>query len=139
MFSIFLRSSICSVTKESLNSGLGLIAVDHNTAGRSALENLAANVNWQSLEKFRAASWTAWRIQVKCNIGSNATFSFPCLLWKKISSFLPLILTSPGPMISSLLSWRDSSEHHDATRHTDFNSRSYDLMVFRAQNKKICA
>lgn len=51
MFSIFLRYSICSVTKENLNSGLGLIAVDHNTAGRSALENLAANhVNWRSLE-----------------------------------------------------------------------------------------
>lgn len=29
MFSIFLRFSICTVTKESHNGGLGLIAVDY--------------------------------------------------------------------------------------------------------------
>lgn len=54
MFSIFLWFNICSVTKESHNSGLGLIADDHNTAGRSGPENLAESCElakvWRRVE-----------------------------------------------------------------------------------------
>lgn len=96
-FSIFLGFCICSITNESCSGGLGLIAVDykHSREARTrkpGCESCELAKVWRSLEPLYI-SWTVCKLKIKCNIGSDGTFPFPCLYSGK-ESVLCLLLVS---------------------------------------------
>lgn len=139
-FSIFLGFCICSITNESRSGGLGLIAVDYKhsreaSTRKPGCESCELAKVWRSLEPLYI-SWTVCKLKIKCNIGSDGTFPFPCLYSGKESVLcLLLVFTTTQTVISFPLSWRDSSKHWHAAR-TDRSGRGYNIMIFRVQDKK---
>lgn len=138
----FYRFSICSVTKESHNGRLGLIAVDYTNSRGVRRRVSVCEWLWigKGLKEFRAA--VAF-LELSGDSRSNAALDLmphsPFLIYalERSQCFAySSDFTSTEPVISSPLSWRDSAEYCHAAR-TDCNGRGF--IIFRVQDKKPCA
>lgn len=93
---LFLRFSICSVTKKSHNGGPGLTAPDYKQsrearARKSGCESCELAKVWRRLELL-LYFMNCLETQGQMHIGSDATFCFPCLYSGKESVLCLLLI-----------------------------------------------